>query len=127
MDGGRDTEIAIGTYQPNHLSSIHPARGQIHGFRLSLWYEHLGMIDDTFLRPESLECVLKVRQNAEERWQSYLGIILYNDLNGHLLSYPINIENSGKIAALPWMEFFPDTRAQVLGTKSDYLPAFLTT
>ncbi|KAI0522870.1 hypothetical protein KFK09_005257 [Dendrobium nobile] len=127
MDGGRDTEIAMGAYQPNHLSSSQPARGQIHGFRLSLWYEHLGMIDDTFLRPESKECVLKVRQNAEERWKFYLGVLLYNDLSGHLLSYPISITNNGKIVVSPWMEFFPDTKAKVLGTKSDYLPAILTT
>ncbi|KAH0467031.1 hypothetical protein IEQ34_004269 [Dendrobium chrysotoxum] len=127
MDGGRDTEIAMGAYQPNHLSSNQPARGHIHGFRLSLWYEHLGMIDDTFLRPESKECVLKVRQNAEERWQFYLGVLLYSDLSGHLLSYPINIESNGKIIVSSWMEFFPDTKAKVLGTKSDYLPTILTT
>ncbi|KAL0924255.1 hypothetical protein M5K25_005071 [Dendrobium thyrsiflorum] len=127
MDGGRDTEIAMGAYQPNHLSSNKPARGQIHGFRLSLWYEHLGMIDDTFLRPESKECVLKVRQNAEERWKIYMGVLLYNDLSGHLLSYPISIKNNGEIVVSSGMEFFPDTKAKVLGTKSDYLPAFLTT
>ncbi|XP_020580293.1 phospholipase D alpha 1-like [Phalaenopsis equestris] len=127
MDGGRDTEIAMGAYQPNHLSSFQPPRGQIHGFRLSLWCEHLGMIDDAFLHPESMECILKVRKNAEERWLSYFGILLYGDLSGHLLSYPISVENNGKIAMSSGMEFFPDTKARVLGTKSDYLPTILTT
>ncbi|WOK95069.1 hypothetical protein Cni_G03776 [Canna indica] len=31
------------------------ARRQIHGFRMALWYEHLGMLDDVFQNPESLE------------------------------------------------------------------------
>ena len=61
MDGARDSEIAMGSYQPYHLATRQPARGQIHGFRMSLWYEHLGMLDDVFQRPESVECV----QNAE--------------------------------------------------------------
>lgn len=127
MDGGRDTEIAMGAYQPYHLSAAQPARGQIHGFRLSLWYEHLGRLDNAFLCPESRECVLKVRQDAERRWLFYLGIQLNEDLSGHLLIYPINIDNSGHITTSQLMEFFPDTKARILGTKSDYLPAILTT
>ncbi|KAK6156500.1 hypothetical protein DH2020_010748 [Rehmannia glutinosa] len=60
MDGARDSEIAMGAYQPYHLSSKLPARGQIHGFRMALWYEHLGLLDDSFCHPESLECIQKV-------------------------------------------------------------------
>ncbi|KAK8948712.1 Phospholipase D alpha 1 [Platanthera zijinensis] len=128
MDGGRDTEIAMGAYQPHHLSSAQPARGQIHGFRLSLWHEHLGTADDdAFLRPESRECVLKVRENAERRWQLYLRPRLDNDLPGHLLSYPISVDAYGRITTPPELGLFPDTRAPVLGTRSDRLPAILTT
>ena len=36
MDGARDTEIAMGTYQPYHLATREPARGQIHGLRMAL-------------------------------------------------------------------------------------------
>ncbi|PKA49062.1 Phospholipase D alpha 1 [Apostasia shenzhenica] len=129
MDGGRDTEIAMGAFQPHHLSARQSplARGQIHGFRLSLWYEHLGMMDPAFLRPETMDCVLKVRQNAEQRWKFYLEAWLAGDLRGHLLSYPIAIAGDGKVAASPGMDVFPDTNATVIGRKSDYLPAFLTT
>jgi len=49
MDGARDSEIAMGAYQPFHLAVNEPARGQIHGFRMSLWYEHTGMLDNMFL------------------------------------------------------------------------------
>ncbi|KAJ8553628.1 hypothetical protein K7X08_024306 [Anisodus acutangulus] len=43
MDGARDSEIAIGAYQPHHLTTRQPARGQVHGFRMALLYEHMGM------------------------------------------------------------------------------------
>ena len=62
MDGARDTEIAMGAYQTFRLSTREPARGQIHGFQMALWYEHLGMLDNSFLHPESVECVQKVNQ-----------------------------------------------------------------
>ncbi|KAM0028663.1 putative phospholipase D [Helianthus debilis subsp. tardiflorus] len=51
MDGARDSEIAMGAFQPCHLSKRQPARGQIYGFKMSLWYEHLGLLDDCFTSP----------------------------------------------------------------------------
>ncbi|TYH48753.1 hypothetical protein ES332_D10G089300v1 [Gossypium tomentosum] len=127
MDGARDSEIAMGAYQPYHLSLREPARGQVHGFRLSLWYEHLGMLDDTFLAPESEECVRKVNQVADKYWDLYSSESLERDLPGHLLRYPIGVSSDGSVTELPGIEFFPDTKARVLGAKSDYLPPILTT
>ena len=127
MDGSRDSEIAMGGYQPYHLATRQPARGQIHGFRMALWYEHLGMLDDVFQRPESMECVQKVNKIAVKYWDMYSSDDLEQDLPGHLLSYPIGIDSEGNVTEMPGMEFFPDTRARVLGTKSDYLPPILTT
>ncbi|XP_062089853.1 phospholipase D alpha 1 [Humulus lupulus] len=127
MDGARDSEIAMGGYQPHHLSNRVPARGQIHGFRMSLWYEHLGMLDEAFLQPESEECVEKVNQIADKYWDLYSSETLEHDLPGHLLRYPIGISSEGQITELPGFEHFPDTKARVLGTKSDYLPPILTT
>ncbi|KAL6845379.1 hypothetical protein ACP4OV_024874 [Aristida adscensionis] len=129
MDGARDSEIAMGAYQPHHLSlsARRPARGQVHGFRMALWYEHLGMLDDAFQRPESLECVRKVNHIAERYWDMYAGDDLEQDLPGHLLSYPVAVAGDGVITELPGTEFFPDTRARVLGSKSEYLPPILTT
>ncbi|XVF26588.1 hypothetical protein REPUB_Repub14bG0030700 [Reevesia pubescens] len=127
MDGARDTEIAMGAYQPYHLSVRQPARGQVHGFRLALWYEHLGMLDDTFLSPESEECVRKVNQIADKYWDLYSRESLDRDLPGHLLRYPIGVSSDGTVTELPGFEFFPDTKARILGAKSDYLPPILTT
>ncbi|KAJ9179044.1 hypothetical protein P3X46_010872 [Hevea brasiliensis] len=127
MDGARDSEIAMGAYQPYHLSTRQPARGQVHGFRMALWYEHLGMLDDTFLIPESEECVRKVNQIADKYWDLYSSETLEHDLPGHLLRYPVEIASEGDVTQLPGTEFFPDTKARVLGAKSDYLPPILTT
>ncbi|KDP37092.1 hypothetical protein JCGZ_06148 [Jatropha curcas] len=127
MDGARDSEIAMGAYQPYHLSTRQPARGEIHGFRMALWYEHLGMLDDSFLNPENEQCVRKVNQVAEKYWDLYSSETLEHDLPGHLLRYPIGITSEGDVTELPGTEFFPDTKARVLGAKSDYLPPILTT
>lgn len=127
MDGARDSEIAMGAYQPYHLATREPARGQIHGFRMALWYEHLGMLDDLFLQPRSLECIRKVNRVADKYWDLYSSDNLERDLPGHLLTYPVGITNDGEVTQLPAMEFFPDTKAPVLGAKSDYLPPILTT
>lgn len=127
MDGARDSEIAMGAYQPHHLAARQPARGQIHGFRMSLWYEHLGMLDDSILHPESEECIRKVNQIADKYWDLYSSETLEHDLPGHLLRYPVGVASEGEITELPGFEFFPDTKARILGTKSDYMPPILTT
>jgi len=127
MDGARDSEIAMGAYQPYHLATRQPARGQIHGFRMSLWYEHLGMLHDSFLQPESDECINKVNQVADKYWDLYSNESLEHDLPGHLLRYPIGVASEGDVTELPGFEFFPDTKARILGGKADYLPPILTT
>lgn len=127
MDGARDSEIAMGGYQPHHLATRQPARGQVHGFRMALWYEHLGMLDDSFLQPKSIECIQKVNKIADKYWDLYVSETLDRDLPGHLLSYPVGVTSDGNVTELPGTEFFPDTQARILGTKSDYLPPILTT
>ncbi|XP_043700974.1 phospholipase D alpha 1 isoform X2 [Telopea speciosissima] len=127
MDGARDSEIAMGAYQPYHLATRQPARGQIHGFRMALWYEHLGMLDDSFLQPQSVQCVRKVNKIADKYWDIYSSDSLDHDLPGHLLSYPVAISSDGTVNEFPDTEFFPDTKARILGAKSDYLPPILTT
>ncbi|RWR83099.1 phospholipase D alpha 1 [Cinnamomum micranthum f. kanehirae] len=127
MDGARDSEIAMGGYQPHHLATRQPARGQVHGFRMALWYEHLGMLDDSFLQPKSIECIQKVNKIADKYWDLYVSETLDRDLPGHLLSYPVGVTSDGDVTELPGTEFFPDTQARILGTKSDYLPPILTT
>ena len=129
MDGARDSEIAMGGYQPFHISTREQPypRGTIHGFRMSLWYEHLGILEDSFLKPDSVECSRKVNQVAQKYWDIYSSESLEMDLPGHLLTYPVAVSASGEITELPGFEHFPDTKARVLGGKVDYLPPILTT
>ncbi|KAL0345294.1 UNVERIFIED_CONTAM: Phospholipase D alpha 1 [Sesamum radiatum] len=127
MDGARDSEIAMGAYQPYHLSCKQPARGQIHGFRMALWYEHTGMLDNCFCHPERLECIQKVNQIAETNWDLYTREVLERDLPGHLLSYPIGVSSDGTVTELPGTENFPDTKAPVLGSVAEFYPPILTT
>jgi len=126
LDGARDSEIAIGAYQPYHLCAQRPPRSHVHGFRMSLWYEHIGKLDNLFLQPWSLECIRKVNQMGDRYWDMWAGEEVV-DMPGHLLSYPIDIDQDGTVTAKPGFECFPDTQAKVLGTKSDALPSILTT
>ncbi|KAJ4836217.1 hypothetical protein Tsubulata_043973, partial [Turnera subulata] len=119
--------IAMGAFQPHHLATKQAARGEIRGFRSSLWYEHLGLLDDSFLQPESLECVRKVNHTANKHWELYSSDKFVHDLPGHLLPYPVGVTTSGEIIKLPGTEFFPDTRAHILGSKSELIPPIRTT
>ncbi|EPS71739.1 hypothetical protein M569_03019, partial [Genlisea aurea] len=128
MDGARDTEIAMGGFQPHHLNvDTRPATGQVFGFRMALWTEHLMLEDDVFLRPESLECVRIMKAVGDRNWDMYSREEFNEDLPGHLMSYPIKVSSNGDIGTIPGIEFFPDTKAPVLGTKSEFLPPILTT
>ena len=127
MDGERDTEIAMGGYQPHHLAGQERARGQIYGFRLALWHEHLGGLHSYFLKPESVECVNLINETALGNWISYSSDTLNEDLLGQLLSYPLAVNHDGTVTALPGTDHFPDTKANVVGTVSEFIPAVLTT
>ncbi|TVU03984.1 hypothetical protein EJB05_50465, partial [Eragrostis curvula] len=132
LAGNRDTEIAQGSYQPAHLNGpCGRARGQVHGFRMSLWHEHFmgrqdGADASVFLEPESVECVRAVRRAADRLWDAYTRDRV-EDLPGHLLPFPITVSEFGEVGDLPADGCFPDTRAPVRGRKSAKLPAILTT
>ncbi|KAF3446841.1 hypothetical protein FNV43_RR12021 [Rhamnella rubrinervis] len=127
MAGSRDTEIAMGAYQPHNTwgkRKRHP-RGQVYGYRMSLWAEHMGTVEDRFKEPESLDCVKSVNQIAEDNWKKYLADY-YTPLQGHLLKYPVEVDANGKVGPLPGRETFPDVGGKVLGARSN-LPDALTT
>ncbi|XP_047070608.1 phospholipase D delta-like isoform X2 [Lolium rigidum] len=127
MDGLRDTEIAMGAYQPHYswAGSRGPPRGQVYGYRMSLWAEHLGTVEECFRRPQSMECVQLVNQMAEDNWACYVSPQMV-DMKGHLMRYPIKVEKDGRVGPLPGHESFPDVGGKVLGTHSS-LPNALTT
>ncbi|KAL0686005.1 hypothetical protein Bca4012_052853 [Brassica carinata] len=117
MDGGRDSEIAMGAYQPNHLITTNQMKptGQVFSFRISLWLEHLRVITNPFMFPESEECIRMVNAKADVLWGLYSAQVYPrdHDLPGHLLSYPISIGTNGEVTNLAGAELFPDTNAKV--------------
>ncbi|KAI3711347.1 hypothetical protein L2E82_41358 [Cichorium intybus] len=117
MEGTRDTEIAMGAYQPYHTwaRNLTDPRGQVHGYRMSLWAEHLGTVHECFTKPESIECVRQVRSMAEANWKQFAGEEIC-EISGHLLKYPVEVVRSGKVKSLPGFENFPDVGGQITGS-----------
>ncbi|KAJ0717438.1 putative phospholipase D [Helianthus annuus] len=117
MEGTRDTEIAMGAYQPHHTwaTRLSNPRGQIYGYRMSLWAEHLGLVDDRFTQPESLECVRYVRSLSEANWRQFAADEV-SEMRGHLLKYPVEVGPSGKVSSLPGCVNFPDVGGQIVGS-----------
>ncbi|KAF5734458.1 phospholipase D beta 1-like [Tripterygium wilfordii] len=117
MEGTRDTEIAMGAYQPDHTWARKRSRphGQIFGYRMSLWAEHFGTIEKCFGEPESLECVRRVRSLSENNWKQYVAEEA-TEMKGHLLKYPVQVDRTGKVKALPGHETFPDIGGNILGS-----------
>eukprot|EP01018_Ginkgo_biloba_P018572 Gb_16823 [translate_table: standard] len=128
MDGARDTEIAVGAYQPFHTAKDRSPRGQIHGFRMSLWYEHMGVLSNEFLHPNSTQCIRRVNEIGEQIWDKFIAEEnpITRDLLGHLMTYPIDVKEDGSISEIEGEKWFPDTKAAVLGSRSP-LPPVLTT
>ncbi|KAL5557797.1 hypothetical protein UlMin_034008 [Ulmus minor] len=127
MSGSRDTEIAMGAYQPHNTwgkRKAHP-RGQVYGYRMSLWAEHLGLVEKCFKEPQDLDCVKKVNEIAEENWKNFVAEE-FTPLQGHLLKYPVEVDATGKVGPLPGRETFPDVGGKILGARTT-LPDALTT
>ncbi|XP_071716145.1 phospholipase D gamma 1-like [Rutidosis leptorrhynchoides] len=117
MEGTRDTEIAMGAYQPNHTwgTKLSSPRGQVYGYRMSLWAEHLGLVDDRFTQPESIECVRHVRALSEANWKQFAADEV-TEMRGHLLKYPVEVDQKGKVKSLPGHVNFPDVGGQIIGS-----------
>ncbi|TYJ04725.1 hypothetical protein E1A91_A12G112300v1 [Gossypium mustelinum] len=117
MEGTRDTEIAMGAYQPLHTwaKQCSAPHGQIYGYRMSLWAEHLGVIEECFTQPESLECVRRVKHMAEMNWKQFAADEI-TEMKAHLLKYPVKVDRKGKVRPLPGCETFPDCGGHIVGS-----------
>ncbi|KAI3787434.1 hypothetical protein L1987_41897 [Smallanthus sonchifolius] len=117
MEGTRDTEIAMGAYQPRHTwaKNLSDPRGQIHGYRTSLWAEHLGTVHDCFKKPESIECVRQVRSMGDANWHQFASDEI-TEMTSHLLKYPVEVVRGGKVRSLPGCESFLDVGGQIIGS-----------
>ena len=126
MSGNRDTEIAVGAFQQAHTVENCAGRpkGKVHAFRMSLWAEHLGLLESDFHEPSSLACVRRVNEMASSNLKLYVAR-MPRKLQGLLLKYPISVGGDGRLSVLPDWRRFPDTKASVLGSNS-ILPGQLT-
>uniref|UniRef100_A0A7N0T451 phospholipase D n=1 Tax=Kalanchoe fedtschenkoi TaxID=63787 RepID=A0A7N0T451_KALFE len=117
MEGTRDTEIAMGAYQPQYTwaNKLACPRGQVHGYRMSLWAEHTGTVEDCFNCPESLDCVRRVRSMGEMNWKQFVSDDV-TEMRGHLLKYPVEVDRRGKVRPIPGCETFPDVGGNICGS-----------
>ncbi|OEL28840.1 Phospholipase D beta 1 [Dichanthelium oligosanthes] len=117
MEGIRDTEIAMGAYQPQYTwaNKVSAPRGQIYGYRMSLWAEHIGGLEDDFNYPESLECMRRVRHLGEENWKQFVADEV-TEMRGHLMKYPVSVDRKGKVKPLPGCTTFPDMGGNICGS-----------
>jgi phospholipase D1/2 len=130
LAGTRDTEIAVAAYQPAHTvevaarSNFGGPRGQVHCFRMSLWGEHLGQLNDTFLLPWSRACMRLVRDMSYHNWLAYTVPAAEQtnvDMHGHLMLFPYEVALDGTVTAR--VETIPDIPSvYVLGRSSVVLP-----
>jgi phospholipase D1/2 len=103
--GTRDTEMAVGCWQP-HFDVLNPS-GDVNKFRMSLWTEHFNQNVSAFLNPGTIECVKKVKQFASHNWQMYTGPT-GSVTTGQILTYPLKVMQDGELQNLDGVETFPD-------------------
>ncbi|KAL6578955.1 Phospholipase D beta 1 [Orobanche minor] len=117
LEGTRDTEIAMGAYQPHYTWEGKHANphGQIYRYRMSLWVEHTGILEQCFEQPESLECVRRVRWMGELNWKQFAADEI-TEMRGHLLKFHVEVDRTGKVRPLPGCETFPDMGGKIIGT-----------
>ena len=127
LDGSRDSEIAVGGYQPVISNTENIRKGAIQTYRMALWANHFGKTFTEFLDPSTEECLAMVREITSSYWMRYTAEHPGHS-DTHILPYPINVDEMGNVSSLsePW-NCFPDTSAPVLGHKSGLLPGKLTT
>ena len=126
MAGTRDTEMAVGCWQPRHPAA-NPT-GDVHTFRQSLWAEHFNGTDPAFEHPGTIDCVFRVKQLLYENWKAYVSD---DDVTtpGHALAYPLNVMQDGSLENLEGVDEFPDFPggSKIMGKKSVAIPQKVTT
>ncbi len=130
LGGNRDSEIAVGAFQPAHTAAEAEGglpRGGVRTYRMALWAAHLAGADEAYADPSSDDCLAKVREVTEAFWADYTAEEP-KQCEAHMLPYPVTVDEEGHVSALESpFDRFPDTQASVLGKRSGYLPSKLTT
>ncbi|KAL7439967.1 hypothetical protein ACHAXM_012152 [Skeletonema potamos] len=128
LDGCRDSEIMMTSWQPDHLATNDSIpNGDIHAFRLHVWAAITNQMDDAFRNPSSPECAKAFNKIAERNWEKYIGEETV-DMDSHLLPSPFEFDG-GKLMARKGLKdgCFTDTKAPVLGKQSVIFPEIFLT
>lgn len=88
---------------------------QIFGYRMSLWAEHIGTVEECFTSPHSLECMRRVRDLGQLNWKQFVADDI-TEMRGHLLKYPVDVDKKGMVKPLPGFETFPDIGGNICGS-----------
>ncbi|CAL5195615.1 unnamed protein product [Lathyrus oleraceus] len=126
MDGKRDSEIAIGCFQSQDEVMKQKSLGDVHAYRMSLWYEHTNGFNELFLEPQSLECVKRMCSIGDQMWEIYSSEEIVDMEGVHLVTYPMRVTQEGYVRDLSNGVYFLDTNSLVKGKRST-LPPNLTT
>lgn len=126
LDGGRDSELLMASWQPHYLATKESVpNGDVHGFRLHCFAHLTGVMEDAFREPSSLECVRLVNEIAMENWEKYTQDEVC-EMTSYLVPFPISVDSDGDIWPLTENGNFPDTDSAILGSPGN-LPKYLTT
>ncbi|XP_064116971.1 uncharacterized protein LOC135222709 isoform X2 [Macrobrachium nipponense] len=129
MSGNRDSEMAVGAYQPKHTKEEcgnDEIAGDVRSFRLALWAEHCGNHMEEHLSPASLSCMAAMRDMGQSNLEKFISPeVEHND--SHLMTYPLRVTDDGHVVLREDCEKFPDTGGSITGKNSNFLPNSLTT
>ncbi|KAK9927360.1 hypothetical protein M0R45_024545 [Rubus argutus] len=101
---------------PKDATSMNLICGKnVYGYRMSLWAEHIGLVEECFKQPESIECVQRVRSLSEQNWKQYVADEI-TEMKGHLLKYPVEVGPTGEVEPLPGCVTFPDIGGKIVGS-----------
>ncbi|GBG74480.1 hypothetical protein CBR_g18890 [Chara braunii] len=154
LNGRRDTEIAVGAFQQdqtvaaaiatgnatvgkepcgsNHAGvssdgiALTMPRGEVHGFRMALWSEHLGCVEPIFREPWKIECMRRFNTLAYRNWQTYTGKCKDHCMRGHLLPYPLRVDGMGRVSEIPGSKHIPGTILERVKGGRAFIPDILT-
>ena len=128
LDGCRDSEIMMTSWQPDHVATKDSIpNGDIHAFRMHIWAAITNQMDDAFRNPSSPECVRAFNQIAEKNWQKYIGEETV-EMDSHLLPFPLEFDGV-KLKARAGLKdgCFTDTKAAAIGKQSMIFPEIFLT
>lgn len=113
------------TRQEDFEPKVAYPKGEVYGYRMALWLEHLGgKYDPVYGQPHSLACVKRVNYLAEQNWLQFSG---KEDcaMTGHLITFPIIVDRSGAVSARTVNGQFEDIKNSVKGKKQPIPAIFL--